>query len=170
MVSFEFLVGLRNLATKYQVALVYNETASQFYRFSENNFFASCTKEIAPDAGLLYLSGQSGLAFASDDYYLEQPLMMISTWDGDEFSFNNYYHSFKMILDNREDYKQTVNLFHKKLTHELSHHEINTVKISNGFGFFKGPIPNSMSKMFVFHGDRYIVCPSYYSMKEYLST
>ena len=167
---FQFLVGLRELASKYKVALVYNETASQFYRFSEKYFFASSYPEITPDAGLIYLSGQSGLAFASDDYYLEQPLMMISTWDGDEFSFNTYYHSFKNVLQNHEDYKQTTKTFHQRLVANLSLYEIDTIKIENGFGFFKGSIPSSMSKMFIFNEDRYIVCPSYDSMKEYINS
>lgn len=167
---YEFLRGLRDLATKHKVALVYNETASQFYRFSEKNFFASSFDDISPDAGLVYLSGQAGLAFASDAYYLEQPLMMISTWDGDEFSFNTYYHSFKNVTKNLDDYKQTAKLFHQKLVENLSRHEIDIIKIDNGFGYFKGSIPASMSKMFIHNGDRYIVCPSYDSMKEYLDS
>ena len=167
---YEFLHGLRILATKYQVALVYNETASQFYRYSDKSFFASCLKDIIPDAGLVYLSGQAGLAFASEEYYLEQPLMMISTWDGDEFSFNTYYHSFKNVLNNLADYKVTANLFNKKLLEKLSKYEIDEIKLEGGFGYFRGTIPSSISKMFVHHGDRYIVCPSYDSMKEYLSS
>jgi acetylornithine/succinyldiaminopimelate/putrescine aminotransferase/GNAT superfamily N-acetyltransferase len=166
----EFLRGLRELATKYKVALIYNETASQFYRFSEKHFFASCFTDITPDAGLVYLSGQAGMAFASDEYYLEQPLMMISTWDGDEFSFNTYYHSFKNVQKNLDDYKQTTKLFHQKLIDNLSRYEIDIIKIDNGFGYFKGSIPASMSKMFTHNGDRYIVCPSYDSMKEYLNS
>lgn len=169
-IPFEFLRGLRALATKYKVALVYNETASQFYRFKTEKFFASCYSEISPDAGLVYFSGQAAMAFASDVYYLEQPLMMISTWDGDEFSFNTYYHAFKNVMENLDDYKQTTNLFHQKLMLELSRFELDVVKIENGLGYFKGSIPANLSQMFIHHGDRYIVCPSYDAMKEYLST
>lgn len=167
---YEFLRGLRTLATKYKVALVYNETASQFYRFSHKNFFASCFSEISPDAGLVYFSGQSGMAFASDDFYLEQPLMMISTWDGDEFSFNTYHHSFVNVKKNLEDYLQTTKKFHAALVDQLSRYEIDLMKIDNGFGYFKGVIPSSLSKMFVHNGEHYIVCPSYDSMKEYLNS
>jgi acetylornithine/succinyldiaminopimelate/putrescine aminotransferase/GNAT superfamily N-acetyltransferase len=167
---YEFLRGLRNLTTKYQVALVFNETASQFYRYSDKNFFASCFEDISPDAGLIYLSGQAGMAYASDAYYLEQPLMMISTWDGDEFSFNTYYHSFKNVIKNLEDYKQTAKLFHQKLVDNLSSYQVDVLKIENGFGYFKGSIPASLSKMFIHNGERYIVCPSYDAMKEYLNS
>lgn len=165
---FEFLKGLRLLSTKYKVALVYNETASQFYRFSHEHFFASCFHEIAPDAGLIYCSGQSGIAFASDSYFLDQPLMMISTWDGDEFSFNTYHHSFKKVMNNQEDYKKTTKTFHQSLIKNISRYEIDIIEIDNGFGYFKGSIPASMAKMFVHNGENYIVCPSYDSMKEFL--
>lgn len=167
---YEFLRGLRDLATKYKVALVYNETASQFYRFSHKNFFASSFADISPDAGLVYFSGQSGMAYASDAYYLEQPLMMISTWDGDEFSFNTYHHAFKHVIAHKEEYKETTKQFHQKLVDSLSRFEIDVMKIDSGFGYFKGNIPSSMSKMFVHNGEHYIVCPSYDSMKEYLNS
>ncbi|MFA6239224.1 MAG: aminotransferase class III-fold pyridoxal phosphate-dependent enzyme [Bacteriovorax sp.] len=166
----EFLKGMRTLSTKYKVALVFNETASQFYRFSHSHFFASSNTEIAPDAGLIYFSGQSAMAFASDNYYLEQPLMMISTWDGDEFSFNTYHHAFTNVLKNEKDYKETTIQFHEKLIAHLSRYEIELIKLEKGFGYFKGSIPASMSKMFVYHGDRYIVCPSYDAMKEYINS
>lgn len=169
-VPYEFLRGLRELSTKYKVALVFNETASQFYRFSQKHFFASCFSEITPDAGLVYFAGQSGMAFASDQYYLEQPLMMISTWDGDEFSFNTYHQSFKNVMNNLDDYKATTKLFHQKLVDTLSRYEMDIIKIDNGFGYFKGSIPSSMSKMFVHNGEHFIVCPSYDSMKEYLNS
>lgn len=167
---YEFLRGLRELSTKYKVALIYNETASQFYRFSHKNFFASCFTDIAPDAGLAYFSGQAGMAFASDAYYLEQPLMMISTWDGDEFSFLTYHHAFQEVMKNAEEYKKTAKAFHEKLVHDLSRYEIDSMKIENGFGYFKGSIPTSKSKMFVHNGEYYVVCPSYDAMKEYLNS
>ncbi len=167
---YEFLRGLRELSTKYKVALIYNETASQFYRYSQKNFFASCFSDIAPDAGLAYFSGQAGMAFASDAYYLEQPLMMISTWDGDEFSFLTYHHAFKAVMKNVDEYNKTAKAFHEKLVHELSRYEIDSLKIENGFGYFKGSIPTSKSKMFVHNGEYYVVCPSYDAMKEYLNS
>ncbi len=169
-IPYEFLRGLRNLSTQFRVALVFNETASQFFRYSHKHFFASSFVEITPDAGLIYCSGQAALAFANENYFLEQPLMMISTWDGDEFSFNTYHHAYIDVLENSNDYKNTAKLFHEKLIDELSRYEIDLLKIDNGFGYFKGSIPASISKMFIFNGEHYIVCPSYDAMKEYLNS
>lgn len=167
---YEFLRELRILATQYNVALVYNETASQFFRYSNKQFMASCFPEITPDAGMIYFSGQSGIAYTSSKYFLEQPLMMISTWDGDEFHFLSFYHSFKNVMANLEDYKNTSKAFHEKLVDKLSRYELDAIKLDNGFGFFKGSIPNSMSKMFVQNNGTYLVCPSYDAMKEYLES
>jgi hypothetical protein len=161
---------LRLLATQYKVALVFNETASQFFRFSHKNFFASSFPDITPDAGIVYFSGQAGMAFANEHYFLEQPLMMISTWDGDEFSFNSYHHAFSEVIKKQEQYKETTKRFHEKLVDELSSYAIDSIKIENGFGHFKGSIPASKSKMFIHNGEHYIVCPSFDAMKEYLNT
>lgn len=169
-VPYEFLRGLRELATKYNVALIYNETASQFYRFSNKNFMASCFTEISPDAGMIYFGGQSGIAYTSSKYFLEQPLMMISTWDGDEFHFLTYYHAFKNIQANLEDYRVTAKAFHEKLVDKLSRYEIDAIKLDNGFGYFRGSIPSSLSKLFIQNNGTYIVCPSFDAMKEYLES
>nr|BDT28650.1 aminotransferase class III-fold pyridoxal phosphate-dependent enzyme [Bacteriovorax sp. HI3] len=171
-VPYEFLRGVRELATKYNVALIYNETASQFFRYSQKQFMASCFSEITPDAGMIYFSGQSGIAYTSTKYFLEQPLMMISTWDGDEFHFLSYYHAFKNVMANLEDYRETTKNFHDKLVDQLSRYEIDAIKVDNGFGYFKGSIPGSMSKMFVLNKDtgHYLICPSFDAMKEYLES
>ncbi|MBC7714970.1 MAG: aminotransferase class III-fold pyridoxal phosphate-dependent enzyme [Rhizobacter sp.] len=167
---YEFLRELRALATQYKVALIYNETAAQMYRYSTKQFTASCFPEIAPDAGMIYFSGQSGIAYTSSKYYFETPLMMISTWDGDEFHFLSYHHAFKNMMANTDEYRATAKAFHDKLVDKLSHYEIDVIKLDNGFGYFKGSIPASMSKMFVQHNGMYLVCPSFDAMKEYLES
>lgn len=169
-VPFPFLVGLRLLTSKYQIALVFNETASQFYRFSEKHFFASNFLDISPDVGLIYLGGQAGVVFARENFYFNKPLMMISTWDGDEFSFNSYFHSFKTVTNNSEDYKKTCKQFHKRLLTTLSRYEVDQIQLENGFGYFKGSIPTSLSDLFIHNGEHYLVCPTYDSMREFLDS
>ena len=169
-VPYEFLRNLRSLCQNYQVALVYNETASQMYRYSEKEYMASCFTELTPDAGMIYLSGQSGISFTSSKYFLEQPLMMISTWDGDEFHFLSFYETFKKVQNQLEQYKRTQKKFHEKIIDELSKYEIDVIKLQNGIGFFKGSIPQSLSKMFVQHCGVFIICPSFDAMKEYLES
>ncbi len=169
-VPYEFLRQLRTLCHKYDVALIYNETASQMYRYSDKEYMASCFSEISPDAGMIYFSGQSGIAYTSTKYFLEQPLMMISTWDGDEFHFLSFYESFKNVKNQLELYKKTQKLFQEKIVDELSKYEMDVIKLQNGVGYFKGSIPQSLSKMFVQHCGIYLVCPSFDAMKEYLES
>ena len=73
-------------------------------------------------------------------------------------------------MKNQEDYKVTTKAFHEKLIDDLSRFEIDAMKIENGFGYFKGSIPNSKSVMFPQVGNNYLVCPSYDAMKEYLNS
>lgn len=166
---YEFLRQLKLLAQKYNTPVIYNETASQFYRYTSKAFMCSNIEEIAPNAGMMYLSGQAAIAFCSKNYYLSKPLMMISTWDGDEFHFLSYQHALKNILDNKAEYQKTREAFSQKLIDELSRHDIDSIKIENGRGFFKGHIPSSFAKLFSTQEDYSIVCPSFDSMKEFLN-
>lgn len=166
----EFLRALKELCHKNNVALIYNETASSMYRYNQKHYFASCIDEIIPDAGMIYTGGQSGLVFTSEKYFLAQPLMLISTWDGDEFSFNTYYEVFKNIQENKDYYIETVKKFQEKIVDELGKFEMDAIKIHNGFGYFKGSIPASLEKLFKKNEHhQYIVCPSFDAMKDYLN-
>jgi hypothetical protein len=140
------------------------------YRYSEKEYMASCFTELTPDAGMIYFSGQAGMTYTSSKYFLEQPLMMISTWDGDEFHFLSFYESFKKVRLQLDDYKKTQKQFQEKIIDELSRYEMDVIKLENGIGYFKGSIPQSLSKMFVQHCGLFIVCPSYDAMKEYLES
>lgn len=167
---FSFLKKLRALTIQYNVALVFNETAAQFYRYSNEYFMASCHPEISPDAGMIYCSGQAGIVFTSSRYYLEQPLMMISTWDGDEFHLLNYMHTFKKIVEQSKEYLKIAQKFQDKLILEISKYQIDSIHLEHGFGYFTGIIPHSITKRFIQNKNRYLVCPSYDVMKEYLNS
>jgi acetylornithine/succinyldiaminopimelate/putrescine aminotransferase len=170
-IPYEFLKGIRELTTKYNVALIFNETASQMYHFSTKSYFASSFADISPDAGIIYTGGQSGLVFTSSRYFLDQPLMLISTWDGDEFSLNTYFEALTKIESNKEEYFATQKKFQTKIIDQLSVYEIDVIKIENGVGFFKGAIPASIEKYFKRNENhQYIVSPSFDAMMEYLNS
>jgi acetylornithine/succinyldiaminopimelate/putrescine aminotransferase len=42
---------------------------------------------------LWYTGGQLGHVFVDDHYFVEKPLTLISTWDGDEISMTRAYHN-----------------------------------------------------------------------------
>lgn len=69
------------------IPVLFHETASSFNRFDPSRFF--CASDEFPADGLfLYCGGQLGLVAVREPLFLSQPLMMISTWDGDEHSLN----------------------------------------------------------------------------------
>lgn len=167
-VPMEFLVGLRKLATAYNVALVFNETGSQGYRYNDKSYFISNDQSIMPDLGLAYFSGQAAIAYSNENFFLELPLMMISTWDGDEFSMLTYYEAFSQIQKNPESFIKTAQEFQKKLIDKLSEYDLETIQIQNGRGFFKGSIPSSLSKYFKEYNNYYVVNPSFDAMKDFI--
>ncbi len=162
----DFLKELKNLCQKYQVALIYNETASCLYRYNSELFFASNDESIKPDAGMCFLGGQAGICYMDRKFYLDKPLMLISTWDGDEFSFKNFAHLIRNI--SQEELKKTRDLFQKVLVETLIPIDGQSFKLSGGFGYFLGPLPLNLQKLFDFKKGKYIVCPSHSAMKEFL--
>jgi acetylornithine/succinyldiaminopimelate/putrescine aminotransferase/GNAT superfamily N-acetyltransferase len=166
--SKEFLTELRTLCTKYGTKLIFNETASSMYRFDNNHFFASSNKEIMPDAGFCFLGGQAGLCFKKEENFIEKPLMLISTWDGDEFSFSNFNQAAKNINSNINAYQKVKIDFTNRLTEVLESYDIYEMELSNGVGYFKGNISKKLQQIFNNENGRYLVCPSIGQMKKFL--
>ena len=167
-VSVSFLKQLKKLCQKFDLPLVYNETASQMYRYSDDNYFLSNVSELRPDCGLAYMGGQAAFVYCSDEYFLEKPLMMISTWDGDEFSLGCYHRAMTMIEKDHGKFKELRKNFDKKLKEVLEKYPTNHIEIENGVGYFKGKIPHQLSQYLNSHKDAYLVCPSTSSMRRFL--
>jgi 4-aminobutyrate aminotransferase-like enzyme/ribosomal protein S18 acetylase RimI-like enzyme len=168
-VPYQFLKELRKLTIKYKVVLIYNETASSMYRYSHKEYFISNFSDLTPDAGFFYTGGQSGIVYVLEKYFLELPLMLISTWDGDEFSLMSYYKVFENIQNNKQEYFEIIKKFQGKVIDQLCRFELDSIKIENGVGNFKGSIPSSIEKLFKRNENhQYIICASFDVMKEYI--
>ena len=163
-----FLVELKALAKQFNVPLIYNETASQQYTYSEDFYFASNDKSITPDAGFSFLGGQAGIVFLKEALFVSKPLMMISTWDGDEHAFASYHLGAKKIIENKADYLKTRHDFHLKIIEELENFPSLCHTIINGRGITVGPVPYSLRHKFRKTIDGHLIDPSYCAMKSYL--
>jgi 4-aminobutyrate aminotransferase-like enzyme len=161
-----FLVELKYLCEKHKVPLVYNETASSHYRYEIKNYFASNDESIRPDAGMCFLGGQAGICYMRRDFYLDKPLMLISTWDGDEFSFKNYTHLIKSITP--AALEKTRGEFQKILIETLIPISGKSFTLKNGFGNISGNLPLSLQKLMDFRKGKYIICPSHSAMLEFI--
>lgn len=166
--SLSFLKELKKLAGQYQTPLIYNETASGSFRFDLQNFFAANIPEIEPDAGLVYMGGQSALVFMKEDYFVETPLMMISTWDGDEYSLASYVEASSHLKQSHSDFLKTVDAFHQKLNDVFGRHANCSFSLHHHVGSFKGAIPSAIKGPFEKRRDTYRVLPRYLDMKHYL--
>ncbi len=82
-VSSKFLVNLSKVASKNGVKIVYNISSQML----STSFL---TMEAQPDAMMAYLGGQMGVCYMSNDCYVDAPLMLISTWDGDSHSLAQF--------------------------------------------------------------------------------
>ncbi len=111
-VDQNFLKELRKITSKNGIALIYNESASQQFIASKDHYFISKSHDLTPDMAMAFLGGQMGLCFMNEHYYLNAPLMMISTWDGDEYALSQYKKAMEYILKNKPEIlkkRQSIN-------------------------------------------------------------
>lgn len=160
----EFLRELRKWTQDNKINLVYNETASSMNRYKSSHFLASNEASIEPDAGFIFMGGQAGLVFTNKDNFMSKPLMMISTWDGDEFSYGAYMKSLE-CLNNKDE---VIKAFTEKLSKIVEQNNISEFNIHNGVGTIKGDLPHKLSSLMtpLGHG-RYKFIPSLGAMKKF---
>ncbi len=87
-----FLKNVKELCTKSNVSLVYDETVNHYGLDKE---WLSSNPELLPDAMIIYLGGQMGICAMKEELRISDPLMMISTWDGDEYSLVSSVHALE---------------------------------------------------------------------------
>ena len=163
-----FLKALVKLCRDKKVPLIYNETASAAFSYHKKSYFVSGDDELTPDGGFCYLGGQMGMVFCRPSLWVKSPLMMISTWDGDEFSLAKYHQSMVDILESQDEYEKSLTAFEKKLKKVLSPYPIEEIYLERGRGFFKGTLPFSLQSYFDHRGDLYVINPSFQAIKRFL--
>jgi RHH-type transcriptional regulator, proline utilization regulon repressor / proline dehydrogenase / delta 1-pyrroline-5-carboxylate dehydrogenase len=95
--------ALNEWSKRHQIPLVGVETASAYRRCYETDF---AYQSIGLDIDLLawWPGGQTGFLHTSPTYFIAKPLMMVSTWDGDELSMIRFHHqSMAVTAENRSD-------------------------------------------------------------------
>lgn len=89
--SENFLSELDTIRQKTGIPLVFVETASALGRSGASVFYSDSLK-VKPNMVWWYTGAQLGHIFVDDNYFVEKPLTLISTWDGDEISIVRSYH------------------------------------------------------------------------------
>lgn len=165
---FEFLKELKVLCQKHSIPLVYNETASQQFSYQDDHYFASNNSDITPDAAFAFLGGQAGIVFLNESIFVSKPLMMISTWDGDEHAFASYHKAASDILKDTSSFIKTRNQFQQKLESEIKENCEVCCSLQKGRGIVAGPLPYSWRRILRKTHGGYLVDPSYGAMKSFL--
>ena len=87
------LIKIKAICQKHNVYIVYNQTCE--FEYSD---------ETTPDALIKYLGGQMGVCALKEELRVDKPLMMISTWDGDEYSLCAYNKSLELKQESLESF------------------------------------------------------------------
>ncbi|QQR89382.1 MAG: aminotransferase class III-fold pyridoxal phosphate-dependent enzyme [Myxococcales bacterium] len=74
--------------------LILVETASGYYRSGQGAFYSSRWSK-QPDIRSWWSGAQLGFIHLKSDYFVDTPLTMVSTWDGDELSLIRTEHQLK---------------------------------------------------------------------------
>lgn len=86
----DFLQELDALRKASGIPLVFVETTSAYGR-SGRSLFLSDSLSVKPNMVWWYTGGQLGHVMVDDHYFVEKPLTLISTWDGDDMSMARAY-------------------------------------------------------------------------------
>ena len=87
------------------IPIVSVETASAAYR-CQTTPFATDTGPGNPDIRVWWPGGQTGFIHLKQDYFVPNPLTMVSTWDGDELSMIRVH--YQMMELRRTDSRPTM--------------------------------------------------------------
>ena len=167
-VKHDFLRELKTLLKKRGIPLIYNETAAQMFTYSNQHYFTSSDPKLSPNASFAFLGGQSAVVMLEQDIFVKEPLMMISTWDGDEFSLAQYYRAMKRIVSDPKQFFDVREKFHRAITRLLSRYPVQS-QIKDGRGTFWGPLPLPLQRFFRQRGNSFVIDPSFGEMEHFLS-
>ena len=147
------------------VPVVFNDTTSLFYRYTPEAFGASGVEGAEPDATIAHLGGQTALVACNDALFLEEPLLLISTWDGDALSLAQFERARQLVENDVNSFRSVRAEFHKNLTSALESIGGVESQLRDGVGAVRGELPEPLTAMLRPAGDNlWLSCPSYSEM------
>jgi len=167
-ISKDSLKQISRLCKKHNTPLVTHDSAGMFHRYSTDAFLPAAIEGYEPDAGMIFLGGQMAICFMKDEFFVETPLMMISTWDGDAFSLAQF--DLAVSLASKQDMPKLMRRFHHLLESKLTDNGVTEYDLAGGVGWFRGPIEEELGSMFRRSGEnRFISCPGVSAIKKFLA-
>lgn len=81
------------------VPIVFNETGPRFGSDDQTSRQLFQLYDLLPDAGVVWLGGQMSLTYTNDFLFADDPLLLISTWDGDAYSLARFAETLRQQND-----------------------------------------------------------------------
>ncbi|MGB0647360.1 MAG: aminotransferase class III-fold pyridoxal phosphate-dependent enzyme, partial [Bradymonadia bacterium] len=94
---------LNNWSERHGIPIVVIDSASAYHRCYET-YFAYQAIGLKPDLVAWWPGGQTGFLHTSSSLFIAKPLMMVSTWDGDELSMIRFHHHSMAMLDDQREH------------------------------------------------------------------
>jgi len=162
------LIEISRLCKKRQTPLVSHDSAGMFHRYSSNTFLPSSIPGFQPDAGMIFLGGQMAVSFMTEEYFVDTPLMFISTWDGDCLSLAQFDHA--LTCAEMQSPVELMNRYHHVLTKRLDELQVTEYSLEGGVGWFRGHVDPGFAALFRQTDDgRYLSCPSVGAIRKFLA-
>ena len=102
-----------------------------------------------------------------ESFFIDTPLMMISTWDGDEFALACYHRAMTKIKNDSQSFLDTRNQFEECLKKHLKPYRAQSM-LENGRGVIQGPLPTFLQQFFDQNKYGFIVDPNYSAMRRFI--
>ena len=166
--DLDFLKEASSLCKQKGIPVISNDSASAFNRYSAQSFSAGPLFDA--DVSVLFLGAQMGLVLAHEDFFVKDPLALISTWDGDEHTLQLYTSYLRYYIDHKNEIHDRRKLFDENLREIFEDQNQLEYELHNGFGWAHGALQQNLSSLLattVCDG-RYLIIPDDDSISEYL--
>ena len=110
-----FYAELQRLRLERGLRVTVSETATGGFRNGHGTCFYVDSTDLMADQVLWYTGGQLGVVFCAQTTWVEKPLQLISTWDGDELCMVRAAHHLRWGVRHREQIAQRAALMSRML-------------------------------------------------------
>ncbi len=105
-----FYSALQERRLEHGLRVTVSETATGGFRHGHGTCFYVDHTDLEADQVLWYTGGQLGVVFCAETTWVEKPLQLISTWDGDELCMLRAAHHLRWALRHRDQIAQRAAL------------------------------------------------------------
>ena len=167
-IDLDFLEEASSLCRSKGIPVISNDSASAFNRYSSQSFCAGPL--FNADVSVLFLGAQMGLVLAHENFFVKDPLALISTSDGDEHTLQLFSSYLRYYIENKDEICDRRIRFDENLRNIFDQQTQLEYELHNGFGWARGALQQSLSDLLstTICDGSYLIIPDDDSISEYL--